>query len=376
MEILKPQSPLYHKKEDSYFYPLTTEDQVILDNGSRLNSINMLTIDTSNSPLEEGVPSSIDADTLGGYKPEDFVRNPDGMLSVNLDEYVEGEYVLANADKLGDMPAEAYAQKEYVNNEITNRIIYGKGKNLFNIKEIALSSDVGLTVTVNNDGSVTMKGTTSNYYQKYKEINLEPGTYKVCSVGADNSATFQVRIVEPGETSTTIYEHGAVFTITSTETTVYAFIYAGINRTIDTTIYPMICLASETDNTYEPYYEGLKSLTDRGMELLWENANPTSEFTAQVVNVDMKEYDAIAIFISYHASGGGKLHIFKKNMNDFVHFVFTGENQWRLASRRIYIYEESIAFDGAYQGSSTATDVYNRNAYLVPLKIYGIKGVM
>ena len=27
---LKPQSPLYHKEEDAYFYPLTTEDQVIM----------------------------------------------------------------------------------------------------------------------------------------------------------------------------------------------------------------------------------------------------------------------------------------------------------------------------------------------------------
>lgn len=27
----KPQSPLYHKKEDAYFYPLTTADQVLVD---------------------------------------------------------------------------------------------------------------------------------------------------------------------------------------------------------------------------------------------------------------------------------------------------------------------------------------------------------
>ena len=29
---LKPQSPLYYKKDDSYFYPLTTSDQVLFDN--------------------------------------------------------------------------------------------------------------------------------------------------------------------------------------------------------------------------------------------------------------------------------------------------------------------------------------------------------
>lgn len=37
-EYLKPQSPLYHKKEDAYFYPLTTADQVIMPDGSRLSA--------------------------------------------------------------------------------------------------------------------------------------------------------------------------------------------------------------------------------------------------------------------------------------------------------------------------------------------------
>lgn len=38
MAYLKPQSPLQHKDGD-YFYPLTTADQVIMEDGSRLNAI-------------------------------------------------------------------------------------------------------------------------------------------------------------------------------------------------------------------------------------------------------------------------------------------------------------------------------------------------
>ena len=41
---LKPQSPLYHKTEDTYFYPLTTADQVITATGERLNSLFKKTI--------------------------------------------------------------------------------------------------------------------------------------------------------------------------------------------------------------------------------------------------------------------------------------------------------------------------------------------
>ena len=36
---LKPQSPLYHKTEDAYFYPLTTADQIIMEDGNRLNTV-------------------------------------------------------------------------------------------------------------------------------------------------------------------------------------------------------------------------------------------------------------------------------------------------------------------------------------------------
>ena len=38
MAYLKPQSPLQHKDGD-YFYPLTTIDQVIMEDGSRLSSV-------------------------------------------------------------------------------------------------------------------------------------------------------------------------------------------------------------------------------------------------------------------------------------------------------------------------------------------------
>lgn len=49
---LKPQSPLYHKAEDAYFYPLTTADQVIMPDGSRLSAATMTSEnETSNAVL-------------------------------------------------------------------------------------------------------------------------------------------------------------------------------------------------------------------------------------------------------------------------------------------------------------------------------------
>lgn len=45
MAYVKPQSPLRDKKSGDYFYPLTTVDQVIMDDDTRLNvALDILTI--------------------------------------------------------------------------------------------------------------------------------------------------------------------------------------------------------------------------------------------------------------------------------------------------------------------------------------------
>ena len=67
----KPQEPLYSKKSDSFFYPLTTIDQVIVDEETRLSGLNFLTIDKNGSV--EGEIAPVNADTLGGYDAEHYV---------------------------------------------------------------------------------------------------------------------------------------------------------------------------------------------------------------------------------------------------------------------------------------------------------------
>lgn len=47
MAYLKPQSPLKDKKSGDYFYPLTTADQVVMPDGSRLNSVFKHTVRTN-----------------------------------------------------------------------------------------------------------------------------------------------------------------------------------------------------------------------------------------------------------------------------------------------------------------------------------------
>lgn len=53
MAYLKPQSPLQYKDGD-YFYPLTTADQVILEDGNRLNTVFKHTVKTNATLLASG----------------------------------------------------------------------------------------------------------------------------------------------------------------------------------------------------------------------------------------------------------------------------------------------------------------------------------
>lgn len=70
----KPQSPL--KYNDQYFYPLTTVDQVILDeDNTRLNSILGSFVYTEVEPVDSAI-APINADTLDGKLPSDFAKAP------------------------------------------------------------------------------------------------------------------------------------------------------------------------------------------------------------------------------------------------------------------------------------------------------------
>lgn len=70
----KPQSPL--KYNDQYFYPLTTADQVILDeDNTRLNSALESLVYTDEGSVDS-TTAPINADTLDGKLPSDFAEAP------------------------------------------------------------------------------------------------------------------------------------------------------------------------------------------------------------------------------------------------------------------------------------------------------------
>lgn len=169
------------------------------------------------------------------------------------------------------------------NGKIQDMMIYGKsnqnqtkGKNLLKypyIETTKLSN--GITFTDNKDGSINVSGTGTEtaYYNLYsnsdgKRLTLASGTYKLVAKGRSKCNLF----VNNGVNSA---KNEGTFTITDGNNDAWCFIEAPKGLAIDETIYPMIQLASITDESYEPYTGGKPSPNPDYMQEIKNVVNPT-----------------------------------------------------------------------------------------------------
>lgn len=150
--------------------------------------------------------------------------------------------------------------KEYVDpvksQAAINRTTLGtQCKNL--LKNTAVTKTVnGVTFTVNSDGSITAKQTTTApgnaTIDVATNITLNPGTYIL--TGDDEikkSGYGEIRFYING----TIYAANTAHTFDEevTISAVRIFVWSGVNINGSKTIYPMLRYADITDDTYEPY---------------------------------------------------------------------------------------------------------------------------
>ena len=254
-------------------------------------------------------------------------------------------------------------------NKLEDKIIYGKGKNL--LKNTAKNRTYnGLTLTVNDDGSVTLNGTAANttiFVIGY--ISVKANTNYICTSGND-LLRYSFRL-EDG--NTVVHDFSANNTYTPDSDNRYTVcIRVGNGATVNETSYPMVRLASETDDTYEPYYEGLKYLTNRGMELLWENASPTSEFGNTRINIDLSGFDFVDV--EFRAvTTTGYMSIFRNRVGSTTNCV-SDNNGGKIVSRLVISYSDRVIFEEGYIYNTYGAYIEN-NAVLIPVRIYGIKGV-
>lgn len=169
------------------------------------------------------------------------------------------------------------------NGKIQDMMIYGRssqstttGKNLLKYPYITADGmSQGIIFTDNKDGSISVSGTATGVacYNLYSNIDgkcltLASGTYKLVVKGRS-----KCNVIASNSISTATNE--GTFTITDGHNEIYCYITVQEGLTVDETIYPMIQLASITDESYEPYTGGIPSPSPDYPQEIKSVVNPT-----------------------------------------------------------------------------------------------------
>ena len=103
--------------------------------------------------------------------------------------------------------------------------------------------------------------------------------------------------------------------------------------------------------------------------LLWTNASSSSSFAAQTVSLDLSGYDIILIIGVFSANYNTVLAPVFSTVGEKGQLIFVGQNG-KVGSRDMTVTATGVQFDVGYYDATS-----DKNAYAIPLKIYGIKGV-
>lgn len=127
----------------------------------------------------------------------------------------------------------------------------------------------------------------------------------------------------------------------------------------------------------------LKTLNDgkmSSMELLWKNGDDTSDFGAQDISfdtVDLSFYDGFYLVYKYGTTSGVKNTHFVVGLESTMLYMSNSANATNLyfRTRNVTIHDHHIAIGACYTHKYTDTTYTETNSYVIPIEIYGIKGV-
>lgn len=111
-------------------------------------------------------------------------------------------------------------------------------------------------------------------------------------------------------------------------------------------------------------------------DLLWENASPTSSFSAQTVSLDLSDYTFVIIGFRWSESGDqiNWQVCMVGETNKITRVDIDSKTPW-IARRSAQVSATGVTFTAADQGS-TSTAPYTANGEMIPALIYGIRGII
>ena len=144
---------------------------------------------------------------------------------------------------------------------VENPVVTVAGKNLLDLSNFTDRSVTGVTIKNNKNGSVTLvsDGTYNGYYNGSVLVQIPSGRYKFVEPSLSRAAF--VRVFPKGETTYKQYNAGVEFEYDNSTHELRFLVQPDPGSVTNTTFWPMICLAEETDNTYDPYKGGVVSVS-------------------------------------------------------------------------------------------------------------------
>lgn len=157
----------------------------------------------------------------------------------------------------------------------------------------------GVTFTKNSNGSVTISGTATSTFSFHlnDETRLDAGTY----IFSNGNVASPICFLRNAQESVNVCEltdgREKSFSLGSS-TTLQANVYIVSGTTYNTTIYPMIRLASDTDPTYQPYAKSNKELTDE-LAVKVGTATGVSGSVFYLNELDVRQYGRVVTINGY-----------------------------------------------------------------------------
>ena len=114
--------------------------------------------------------------------------------------------------------------------------------------------------------------------------------------------------------------------------------------------------------------------------LLWTNASPTSEFAAQTISLTLSSYDAVEVVCRYSTTSNSRT-IYRCDVGssasiDWLYYTVVAGKYMGVKSRNeISASTTGVTFGACTTKPGNSTDSTTTNGYIIPVKIYGIKGV-
>lgn len=114
------------------------------------------------------------------------------------------------------------------------------------------------------------------------------------------------------------------------------------------------------------------------IELVWENASPSSAFDAQTIALDLSDADMVMIEFRTTASGSARAFVFAHKDTRVVLGQMTNISNtvaMQFASRAAEVAANGIAFETGYYKAITSSTATESTSRAIPTRIYAIKGV-